>query len=247
MAWMKVETSVSRNRKFVKAGPGPSWLWLCGLAYSKESLTDGFIPDEALEFLGVRSARNLVKHLVSAGLWDVVDGGWRIHDYFDHNKSAADVKAETDSKVEAGRKGGKASGEARREAAFEAPASNTSKHPANPEESRSDQSREETESSRGARPSPLVARRRLDAAFEYGRLYVPQRAHDDLMMLGNHGQSEKALFDWYEAICEDYTNGSKANTGLPTNLIAFWKAKYEERWPADKVAAPSRLPAWAQR
>lgn len=156
---MKVETAVARNRKFVKAGPGPSWLWLCGLAYAKESLTDGFIPTEALPFLGVKAAPALVRHLVAAGLWDAEEGGWRIHDYFEHNKSAADVRSDTDAKVDAGRKGGKASGGARRsasaEALREAPASAVLQHPAKPEESRAERVKTETESSRP--PAPHLA------------------------------------------------------------------------------------------
>jgi hypothetical protein len=107
MAWIRVESSVARNRKFVKAGPGPSWLWLCGLAYCQEGLTDGFIPSEALDFLGVRSARNLAKHLVSAGLWDEVDGGWRVHDYLDHNRSASEVDAIRAKRSSGGKLGGR--------------------------------------------------------------------------------------------------------------------------------------------
>jgi 5-methylcytosine-specific restriction endonuclease McrA len=80
MAWMKVETSVSRNRKFVKAGPGPSWLWVCGLAYCQEGLTDGFIPTEALPYLGVprHNVHRCARVLVANGLWVVTDGGWRV-------------------------------------------------------------------------------------------------------------------------------------------------------------------------
>jgi hypothetical protein len=107
MAWMKVETSVSRNRKFVKAGPGPSWLWICGLAYCQEGLTDGFIPQEALPYLGVKSAPNLVKHLVSSGLWDVVDGGWQVHDYLEHNKSANQIADEKHRRGDGGKLGGR--------------------------------------------------------------------------------------------------------------------------------------------
>lgn len=106
--------------------------------------------------------------------------------------------------------------------------------------SASSPSGESTERSR-----PIVQRIRKDAAFEYGRLYVPQRAHDDLMMLANHGQSEKPLRDWYLAICEEYTSGAKANAALPTNMIEFWKAKYAIRWPPEPVAPPSsNQPAW---
>lgn len=108
MAWIRVESSVARNRKFVKAGPGPSWLWLCGLAYCQEGLTDGFIPTEAIDFLGVKSARHMVKHLVSAGLWDAIDGGWQVHDYLDHNKPASEVRRIIADRRDAGANGGRA-------------------------------------------------------------------------------------------------------------------------------------------
>lgn len=114
MAWIKVESSVSRNRKFVKAGPAPSWLWLCGLAYCQEGLTDGFIPSEAIDYLGVRNGRRLAAHLVSAGLWEEVEGGWQVHDYLKHNRDAASVRDIRRERVEAGAHGGIASGEARR-------------------------------------------------------------------------------------------------------------------------------------
>src|SRR3990167_8457002 len=107
MAWIKVESSVARNRKFVKAGPAPSWLWLCGLAYCQEGLTDGFIPSEALNYLGVKNARPLAGHLVSAGLWDVVDGGWQVHDYLEHNRSASDVDAIRVKRGSGGKLGGR--------------------------------------------------------------------------------------------------------------------------------------------
>jgi hypothetical protein len=107
MAWMKLETAVARNRKFVKAGPGPSWLWVCGIAYCQESLTDGFIPEEALPYLGVKSAANLVKHLVSAGLWDIIDGGWMVHDYLQHNRSSADIDALKERRAAGGKLGGR--------------------------------------------------------------------------------------------------------------------------------------------
>lgn len=109
MPYMKLETSVARNRKFVKAGPGPSWLWVCGVAYCQDSLTDGFIATEAIDFLGVKSARHLVKHLVSAGLWDVVEGGWQVHDYLEHNRSAADVAVLKAARAAGGKLGGRPS------------------------------------------------------------------------------------------------------------------------------------------
>lgn len=107
MAYLKIECSVARNKKFVQAGPAPSWLWVCGLAYCQEGLTDGFIPKEALPYLGVKNATQLASHLVKAGLWHEAEGGWNVNDYLEHNRSAsqiADIKA---GNKENGKRGGR--------------------------------------------------------------------------------------------------------------------------------------------
>lgn len=116
MAWIRVETSVARHRKFMQAGPTASWLWLCGLGYCQEGLTDGFIPVEALEFLGVKSAAEAAASLVKAGLWRSVEGGWMVHDYLDHNKPAAEIRRIQKERRIAGIQGGRASGRSRRKA-----------------------------------------------------------------------------------------------------------------------------------
>lgn len=114
MSWLKIESSVARNKKFMKAGPAPSWLWVCGLAYCQEGLTDGFIPTEALPYLGVKNAKQLASHLVKAGLWDEAEGGWDVHDYLAHNRSSGEVERLKQGRRDAGARGGEASGEARR-------------------------------------------------------------------------------------------------------------------------------------
>lgn len=96
-----------------------------------------------------------------------------------------------------------------------------------------------------ARPAPIIQRRRKDAAFEWGRLYVPQRVHDDLVMLGNHGTDEAALFAWYQAVCEDYA--AHPDWRIDADLFRFWKAKYADKWPPPVAAkADARLPEWAR-
>jgi hypothetical protein len=107
MAYLKVECSVARNKKFVKAGPAPSWLWICGLAYCQEGLTDGFIPKEALPYLGVKNASQLADHLVKAGLWIAADEGWMVNDYLEHNRSAADVAEIKSKRGNGGKLGGR--------------------------------------------------------------------------------------------------------------------------------------------
>lgn len=114
MAWIKVESSVARHHKFIEAGPAASWLWVCGLAYCQEGLTDGFIPFTAAKYLGVRAPSALISRLVQTGLWDRTDGGWRVHDYLSHNKSAVEVLGLKEERRASGARGGRASGAARR-------------------------------------------------------------------------------------------------------------------------------------
>ncbi len=77
-----------------------------------------------------------------------------------------------------------------------------------------------------------LPRRRLDAAYEHeGGLYVPARAHQDL--LGLHPQGfEGELFAWYPVVCLAWAG---RNTGA--DMIRFWKARHDESWPPERPVA----------
>lgn len=94
-----------------------------------------------------------------------------------------------------------------------------------------------------ARAQSLIARRRMDAAFEYGRLYVPQRAHTDLSALHPDGFN---LFPWYERVSEDWTNGAHKDDSPGADMIKFWKARHDEEWPPAVTPASAKVPAWAR-
>ncbi len=92
------------------------------------------------------------------------------------------------------------------------------------------------------RATPLSARRRLDAAFEGGRLYVPQRAHTDMVALRNRPTAETELFAFYARICEDWTHGAHRTDNPGADMFRFWKARYDAEWPPTirpPVSAPS--------
>lgn len=93
MAWAKVDDQIAHHPKILAAGPVASWLWVCSLAYCNKYLTNGFIPTAALVTLGsVPNVQKWAAHLVTVGLWELVDGGYRVHDFHDHNPTAADVR-----------------------------------------------------------------------------------------------------------------------------------------------------------
>src|SRR5215831_1543829 len=64
-----------------------------GLCYSDAFLTDGYIPRGVVAQSKVTPQPLVVAHaLTTAKLWHRVNGGFRIHDYGDYNKSADEVK-----------------------------------------------------------------------------------------------------------------------------------------------------------
>lgn len=107
MAYVVLESSVRTHRKMLAAGPAACWLWACGLGYCQEGLTDGFIPDAAVVFLGVPDAQPLAEILGRVRLWDRVDDGWQIHDYHEHNKTAEEIRRIMRARQDGGKLGGR--------------------------------------------------------------------------------------------------------------------------------------------
>lgn len=250
MAWVKVESSVSRNRKFQVAGPAASWLWLCGLCYCQEGLTDGFIPFEALQYLGVKSASKHASVLVKAGLWETCDGGWLVHDYLAHNRPASFIKGTSDQRREAGKSGGIASGEARRAGDVKQIASTDAKQTSNPALTALTAEASDSVRTAAPRPATLVQKRRKDAAWEGPRVWVPQRTHADFIGYRGHADAERELLAWYAEVSEEWTTGAHRNTPCQANIFDFWRARYDEKWPSESGAKPkaaNEWPAWGRR
>jgi hypothetical protein len=94
-------------------------LFVLALSWCGRELTDGFIPCAQIARLAGRNVPRLVGALVAVGLWDVVDGGYQIHDFLDYNRSRTEVLAERGQRQEvrarAGALGGRRSVEVRRQ------------------------------------------------------------------------------------------------------------------------------------
>lgn len=73
--------------------------WLRGLCYASRYLTDGALPKVALPRLGKQRA---AAELVTAGLWEVTETGWQIHDYHQRQRTRAEVDAIAETKAQAG-------------------------------------------------------------------------------------------------------------------------------------------------
>jgi hypothetical protein len=63
-----------------------------GLCFAARSLTDGFLPMPVVKAFHDHRPTVVADALVAVGLWEVVDGGFKIHDYAVYNPTAAQVK-----------------------------------------------------------------------------------------------------------------------------------------------------------
>ena len=97
-----IDDKLPRHPKIMKAGAllgggdGPALalaMVVAGLAYAREYVTDGTLPDAFVErSMLVRAPFDVASSLVRAKLWHRIRGGYRIHDFHDWNKSAAEIK-----------------------------------------------------------------------------------------------------------------------------------------------------------
>lgn len=90
-------------------------LFIAGLSYAREHLTDGFVPVGFVRSCGlVTTPQSVAEALTSRSvrLWHRTRGGYQIHDYHDWNKKASEIKEKRDQErrkkaaQRAGRNGG---------------------------------------------------------------------------------------------------------------------------------------------
>lgn len=112
--WTKLDDALLDHQKVFTAGDvlgknGPViviGLYAIGLMWTNKHLTDGFLPSAVVKrWHHLEQPLKTAQALVAAGLWECEDGGFRVHDFHDHNPTAESVrkKREDDRK----RKGSK--------------------------------------------------------------------------------------------------------------------------------------------
>jgi hypothetical protein len=93
--WIKLHDNFWRNPKILAAGEDAGTLYVQGLCYCSDGLTDGRIPTAALRTLTAKKdARTLARILVREGLWLETATGWEVHDYLAVQRSRAQVESE---------------------------------------------------------------------------------------------------------------------------------------------------------
>lgn len=99
MSWVRFETQMPMHRKVMALDDRALALWVTGMCWSGEHLTDGHLTPSDIVAIG--RLRNLAgkaldgaaQSLVEAGMWHQVDGGVEIHDYLAYQPSGASERA----------------------------------------------------------------------------------------------------------------------------------------------------------
>ncbi|MFI1194056.1 hypothetical protein ACH4T9_12475 [Micromonospora sp. NPDC020750] len=103
MTWFKVDDGLHKHRKRIRCGLDVEGfaalgLWTTAGSWSSDELTDGWVPDDVLDYLAPGIGEQLAKRLERAALWNRVtrDGeeGWQFHEWTDHQPTRDQVLAE---------------------------------------------------------------------------------------------------------------------------------------------------------
>jgi hypothetical protein len=118
--FFKVANGFPEHRKIEAAGGDAGWLWVCAMGYCSRNFTDGMIPIGMVPRLSDREdPKQLAKRLLEVGLWHAAGHNcgkcvqpdarhYIVHDYLDHQTSAAKAREVSEKRAVAGRKGGQA-------------------------------------------------------------------------------------------------------------------------------------------
>ncbi|MGV9668058.1 hypothetical protein [Nocardia niigatensis] len=113
MTWFKVDDKFWSSPERLGTSNAAIGAWVTAGSYCADQLTDGVVSKNARKMLGIRPG--LASELVERGLWIAHENGdVSFKNWSKFNPSKADVEARRNRLREAGRAGGKRSGESRR-------------------------------------------------------------------------------------------------------------------------------------
>jgi hypothetical protein len=102
MAWTSIDDGASYHPKARKAGLEAWGFFVAAIVYSNKHLKDGFIARECLEDVWPWGGKleKIAQKLAQVELFDVVDGGWRIHNYLKYQRSRDEILAQRAAEAE---------------------------------------------------------------------------------------------------------------------------------------------------
>lgn len=107
MGWIKLDHVLLTHPKVFKA-PESFGLYCMSLLYADHHNTNGFVEEAAIPHLlrGLKGVPRLRQQLITAGLWEEVEGGVQIYNFLKHNRSAEEIAELKAKRAAAGAAGG---------------------------------------------------------------------------------------------------------------------------------------------
>jgi hypothetical protein len=106
LPWVRLDSHYYANPKVLALSAAGKHralhVYVCGLAYSGGTGSDGFIPREALILFGAKAPE--AKTLVDAGLWTALPGGWTVNGWHDYQPTSGEHEARSKKAKEAAAK-----------------------------------------------------------------------------------------------------------------------------------------------
>lgn len=90
MSWFRVDDQWHAHGKVVVTSLAARGLWVSAGSWCSRNSPDGKIPPQVLKMFG--ATKRHANELVSSGLWEKVDGGWRFHDWADYLPKTTEQK-----------------------------------------------------------------------------------------------------------------------------------------------------------
>lgn len=109
LPWFRLDTNLPTHDKILALlengpkGKSAAFVYVCSMAYAAGHETDGFIRRAALPFIHATTVD--ARLLAEARLWDVVEGGWNVHNFTDRQRTAETSKAISVARAAAGKSG----------------------------------------------------------------------------------------------------------------------------------------------
>lgn len=94
MPWVKLDDGLWSHPKINGVSNDALALYICGLSYAGQYVTDGMLSYAIVERLAAfrRTGPSVTEELVDARLWERVERGFQIHDYLGYNKSRDEIE-----------------------------------------------------------------------------------------------------------------------------------------------------------
>lgn len=114
MVWFRVDDGWHKHRKRIRAGldlegMAAQGLWAAAGSWCSDELSDGFIPDDVVDYLAPGVGQMLAKRLEAARLWvrGERDGesGWQFHQWVEQQPTRDEVEAVASKKSSGGKLG----------------------------------------------------------------------------------------------------------------------------------------------